>query len=75
MPRRPPQPSIDAETPPGGPSDPSLPSLLTIEDVAEILKLSTRSVRRLIDRGELAAVHIGRSVRIHPKALRALIED
>jgi excisionase family DNA binding protein len=49
--------------------------LLTIKDVAELLQVSTRTVQRLIDRGELAAVRIGRSVRIRPEAVQSLTES
>ena len=48
-------------------------SLLTIENVAALLQVSTKTVRRLIDRGELDAIRIGRSIRIQPTALALLI--
>ena len=56
--------------------DPLLPSsgLLTIQTVALVLSVSTKTVRRLITRGQLQIVRIGRSVRIKPEILRALIE-
>lgn len=49
-------------------------TLLTTADVAALLQVSTKTVRRLIDRGELGAIRIGRNVRITPAILRALIE-
>ena len=49
-------------------------SMLTIANVAALLQVSPKTVRRLIDRGELGAIRIGRSVRIKPEILRALIE-
>ena len=52
----------------------SSPTLLTTADVAALLQVSTKTVRRLIDRGELGAIRIGRNVRIKPEILRALIE-
>ena len=48
-------------------------SLLTIPDIAVLLQVSTKTVRRLIDRGELDAIRIGRSIRIQPEALALLI--
>jgi len=52
----------------------SLRSLLTAARVAEILNVSLRTVRRLIKDGKLPIVHVGRSVRIRPEALEALID-
>ena len=48
-------------------SHPSLPSaevaLLTTREAAELLRVHPRTVQRLIERGELAAVHVGAAVR------------
>ncbi|GAJ13290.1 unnamed protein product [marine sediment metagenome] len=38
--------------------------LLTIKDVAEILKVSQGTIRRMLDRGELKGIRIGRLWRI-----------
>ena len=51
----------------------STSSLLTIANVAASLQVSTKTVRRLIDRGELDAIRIGRAIRIQPTALALLI--
>jgi excisionase family DNA binding protein len=51
----------------------SSPNLLTIANVAASLQVSTKTVRRLIDRCELDAIRIGRSIRIQPEALKLLI--
>lgn len=48
--------------------------MLTVQEVAQRLHISTRTVLALIQRGELEAVRVGRSVRIEPAALRAYIE-
>ena len=48
--------------------------LLTVEQVAKRLQLSERQVRRLIKRGELRALHIGRRVRIDPRDLKDFLE-
>ena len=57
-----------------GNRQPSLPKLYLIDEVAEILALSSRSVRRLIASGELMACRIGRSVRVHPHDLARYID-
>jgi predicted DNA-binding transcriptional regulator AlpA len=57
--------------------------LLTVRDVARITGLHPKSVYRLLDRGDLACVHIGqprgklqrRAVRIPQSALDALITN
>jgi len=59
--------------------DPNLPHalplrLLTPAEVAEILRISLRSVRRLIKDGKLPIVRIGRLVRIRPEALARFID-
>jgi excisionase family DNA binding protein len=43
--------------------------LLLIDQVADGLGVSTRTVRRLIARDELVACRLGRSVRVHPDDL------
>ena len=45
----------------------------TIPDVAELLSLSTRSVRRLIDRRQLPVHRFGGAVRIAEADLRAYV--
>lgn len=50
----------------------TLPCVLTMRDTAEALKLCTRTVARLIETGEIAAVRIGGSVRIPVKELERL---
>ncbi|WP_420825666.1 helix-turn-helix domain-containing protein, partial [Thiocystis minor] len=50
------------------------PLLLTLESAAETLAISARSVRRLIDAGELAPVRIGRSVRLSAADITAYVD-
>jgi excisionase family DNA binding protein len=50
------------------------PELLTPEEVAERLKLKTRTVLRLVREGKLSAVRIGRLYRFRPADLRSFIE-
>lgn len=47
--------------------------LLTINETADVLNVSPRTVRREIDSGALPIVRIGRSIRIDPADLDALI--
>ena len=39
------------------------PALLTTQEAAELLHVHPRTVQRLVERGELAAVHVGAAVR------------
>jgi excisionase family DNA binding protein len=49
--------------------------LLTASEVAAILNISERTVRRMTADGRLAIVRIGRSVRIRPEVLTTLIGE
>jgi len=48
--------------------------LLTVADVAKILRLSMRSVRRLIAENKLCVIRIGRAVRVRPQDLNAFLD-
>jgi excisionase family DNA binding protein len=48
--------------------------LLTVADVAEILRLSVRTVRRLIAEDQLPIVRIGRAVRVRGEDLRSFLD-
>ena len=48
--------------------------LLTIDEVADHLRISTRTVRRLIQAGELPTVPIGRNLRIRRYDLSAYVD-
>lgn len=52
----------------------AMPRLLTVADVAGLMQLSTRQVRRLIAAECLPVVRIGRAVRVHPNDLKRLIQ-
>jgi excisionase family DNA binding protein len=47
--------------------------LLSVRAVAELLGVSTKTVRRLIGRGDLAAHRIGGSLRVSEADLRAYL--
>lgn len=48
--------------------------LLTVREVAQFLKVKERTVRDMINRGELSAVKIGKAFRIRRSDLEALIQ-
>ena len=48
---------------------------LTIPEVAEALRVSVPTVRRLIAGGELPAVQVGRQWRVHPDVLDAWLRE
>jgi len=50
------------------------PVLYTVPETARALRLSTRSVFRLIQRGELPVVRVGRALRLDPRDLAEFVE-
>lgn len=49
------------------------PSLLTAAEVADQLRVSTMTIYRLIRRGELPAVRVGRNYRVRVQDLEAYL--
>lgn len=49
--------------------------LLTVAEVAELLRVSTMTVYRLIRSGELPAVRVGRNYRVRRGALDTYLEE
>jgi excisionase family DNA binding protein len=49
-------------------------TLLRVREAAEILRVSEKTIRRLISSGNLTAVRIGRLVRIPVRAINRMIE-
>ena len=49
--------------------------LLTVSEVAEFCRVSTRTVRRCIERGELATIRIGRLLRVSEKDLKIFLRE
>jgi excisionase family DNA binding protein len=49
------------------------PAMLRIAEAADLLQLSTKTIRRLIDKGDLRSVRIGRSIRIPLSAVQEII--
>lgn len=55
-------------------SGPVAVALLTTEEAASVLRVHPRTVQRLVERGDLCAVHIGSAVRFDPQEVGALVE-
>ncbi len=49
--------------------------LLTVAEVANYLRLAERTIRDMIDRGDLAAIKIGKAYRIKRTDLEKFIAD
>ncbi len=47
--------------------------LMTVEEAADLLQLSSRQLRRLIASDRLEVKRVGRSVRVTPEAIGALL--
>src|SRR6266511_1326013 len=50
------------------------PALLTPVEAAALLHVHPRTVQRLVDRGQLCAVHLGSAVRFDPRDVAGLID-
>ena len=58
-----------------GSSDPQgRTQFLTVAEVAALMRVSKMTVYRLVHSGELPAVRVGRSFRVHAKAVHDLLE-
>ena len=51
----------------------SSPTFFRVNEAAAVLQVSSKTIRRLIARGDLKAIRIGRSVRIHSSEIESLI--
>jgi excisionase family DNA binding protein len=47
---------------------------LTVAEVAALMRVSKMTVYRLVHNGELPAVRVGRSFRVHAKAVHDMLE-
>lgn len=54
--------------------DMTAPRLLTVAEVADLFRVSSMTVYRLIRNGELAAVRVGRSYRVREQDLQAYLQ-
>ncbi|GFG72081.1 helix-turn-helix domain-containing protein [Mycolicibacter senuensis] len=57
-----------------GPADTGRAQFLTVAEVAALMRVSKMTVYRLVHNGELPAVRVGRSFRVHAKAVHDLLE-
>ena len=51
----------------------ALPRLLTLQDTADILNSSMKTLRRRIEEGQLPVIRDGRILRVHPRDLERYI--
>lgn len=66
---------IAARNTDSGDSQPiSAAQFLTVAEVAALMRVSKMTVYRLVHNGELPAVRVGRSFRVHAKAVHDLLE-
>jgi excisionase family DNA binding protein len=49
--------------------------LLTVAEAAWRLSLSEKTIRRMIEAGNLAVVRIGRSIRVHPEVIEKIMRQ
>ena len=49
--------------------------VLTITEAATVLRVCARTVRRMIDRGDLNAIRLGRSVRLRARDIANIIDS
>lgn len=49
-------------------------TFLTVAEVAEIMRVSKMTVYRLVHSGELPAVRVGRSFRVHERAVNEYLD-
>ena len=49
-------------------------TFLTVAEVAEIMRVSKMTVYRLVHSGELPAVRVGRSFRVHDSAVKDYLD-
>jgi excisionase family DNA binding protein len=54
--------------------EPPRAQFLTVAEVASLMRVSKMTVYRLVHSGELPAVRVGRSFRVHAKAVHDLLE-
>ena len=52
-----------------------MPKLFTGDDVAEILNVSPSTAYRLMRRGEIPTIRMGRAVRVRPEDLEGFISS
>ncbi|MFV0494492.1 helix-turn-helix domain-containing protein [Mycobacterium sp.] len=68
--------SAGKQTRSGGSADaaPARTQFLTVAEVAALMRVSKMTVYRMLHNGELPAVRVGRSFRVHAKAVHEMLE-
>jgi excisionase family DNA binding protein len=56
------------------PAASTAPALLTTQEAADALRVHPRGVQRLVERGQLSAVHLGTAVRFDPADIADLTD-
>jgi excisionase family DNA binding protein len=56
-------------------AQPPRTQFLTVAEVAALMRVSKMTVYRLVHNGELPAVRVGRSFRVHAKAVHDMLES
>ena len=56
------------------PQKPSFEPLMTLQDVADYLRCSLKTVKRRVDAGDLPVIRDGRMVRVHPRDLNRYVK-
>lgn len=51
------------------------PTYMTVPEVAEILRVSKMTVYRMVHRGDIEAIRVGRSFRIPAAEVRRVLKD
>ncbi|MDT5018684.1 MAG: hypothetical protein QOD39_4844 [Mycobacterium sp.] len=59
----------------GADGQPPRAQFLTVAEVASLMRVSKMTVYRLVHNGELPAVRVGRSFRVHAKAVHDMLES
>jgi excisionase family DNA binding protein len=59
----------------GSDGQPPRAQFLTVAEVASLMRVSKMTVYRLVHNGELPAVRVGRSFRVHAKAVHEMLES
>ena len=53
----------------------SLKNLLTVKEVAALLRVSTQTLYKMLEQGQIPAVKVGSQWRVHPNQLAKWLEE
>lgn len=66
--------SVKAVRDAGSPDSQAKAQFLTVAEVAALMRVSKMTVYRLLHNGELPAVRVGRSFRVHAQAVHEMLQ-